>query len=140
MEYTNELEQKAVVSYGTGWSHRSGDDCPVNHYELGMQTDFENRCQDMAIRIAMLESEKYSDHKDIEVYKQLKSEMNKLEDKIDCRLDKCEHALHQQSIYNATNTGMVATLEHQVHELMRLTRRIIPNESVVPGWDDTTEA
>lgn len=40
----------------------------------------------------------------------------------------------QQAVHNATVGGAIATIKGQVDELMGMTRRVVPNPSVAPGW------
>lgn len=44
----------------------------------------------------------------------------------------------QQAVYNGTNTATIGCLQNQVAELLALTRRVVPNRSVCPGWGDVT--
>lgn len=85
-------------------------------------------------RIANLETEvklrdanTYTDQKLLEVY----SFVNR---KFDC----IEHELADQRVYNAVNTTTIGCIKNDVAELMALTKRVVPNGSICPGWDDVT--
>ena len=85
-------------------------------------------------RIANLETEvklrdanTYTDQKLLEVY----GFVNK---KFDC----IEHELADQRVYNAVNTTTIGCVKNDVAELMALTKRVVPNGSICPGWGDVT--
>ena len=85
-------------------------------------------------RIANLETEvklrdanTYTDQKLLEVY----SFVNR---KFDC----IEHELADQRVYNAVNTTTIGCIKNDVAELMALTKRVVPNGSICPGWGDVT--
>lgn len=85
-------------------------------------------------KIANLETEvklrdanTYTDQKLLEVY----SFVNR---KFDC----IEHELADQRVYNAVNTTTIGCVKNDVAELMALTKRVVPNGSICPGWGDVT--
>jgi hypothetical protein len=85
-------------------------------------------------RIANLETEvklrdanTYTDQKLLEVY----GFVNR---KFDC----IEHELADQRVYNAVNTATIGCVKNDVAELMALTKRVVPNGSICPGWGDVT--
>lgn len=66
------------------------------------------------------------------------SEMNKLRDYFDHRIGMVEHELCDQRVYNATNTAAISCIQGQIAQLASLTKVVIPNTSICPGWDTTT--
>jgi hypothetical protein len=85
-------------------------------------------------RIAALETEvklrdanTYTDQKLLEMYKY-----------VDGKFGIVEAQLCEQRVYNATNTAAIACVQGQVAELMALTKRVVPNGSICPGWGDVT--
>ena len=66
------------------------------------------------------------------------SEVGKLRDYMEHRFDKVEHEICDQKVYNATNTAAISCIQGQVAQLMSLTKLVIPNSSVCPGWGDVT--
>jgi hypothetical protein len=74
-------------------------------------------------KIAQLESEMYTDKR-----------VREAEDKINARIDGVNAQLSQQAVYNATNTAMLGGLQGQVAQLQSLTKMVVPNASVCPGW------
>lgn len=94
----------------------SEDHC-VNRYELGMQNEIAAKDN----KIALLESNIYTDQKIANVFERLNS-------KIEC----IEGQLAQQAVYNATNTGLISCLQSQVAQLQGLTKVVIPTTSICP--------
>ena len=95
----------------------------VNRYELGQES-----------KIAALETEvKLRDANTFTM-----GEMGKLRDYVDSRFSSVEAQLCEQRVYNATNTAALGCIQGQVAQLMSLTKLVVPNGSVCPGWGDVT--
>jgi hypothetical protein len=95
----------------------------VNRYEAQQQA-----------RIAELETEVKL--RDANFY--TLGEMGKLRDYVDGRFSRVEHELADQRVYNATNTAAISCIQGQIAELLSLTKRVVPNGSICPGWGDVT--
>ena len=67
-------------------------------------------------------------------------EMGKLRDYVDSRFSGIEAQICQQNVYNATNTATINCISGQVAQLMSLTKLIVPNSSICPGWGNVTVA
>lgn len=65
-------------------------------------------------------------------------EMSKLRDYVDNRFSAVEKEICEQHVYNATNTATIGCIANQVNQLMALTKIVIPNTSVCPGWGNVT--
>ena len=100
-----------------------GDNAPVNRYEATQSA-----------RIAELETEVKL--RDANFY--ALSEVGKLRDYMETRFDRVEHELCDQKVYNATNTAAIGCINSQVATLMSLTKLVVPNTSVCPGWGNVT--
>ena len=97
----------------------------VNRYEAGQ-----------AARIAELETEvKLRDANFYTV-----SEMGKLRDYVDGKFAKVEHELCDQRVINAQIIGNTTCMAGQIQQLYGLTKLIVPNGSICPGWGDVTVA
>lgn len=63
-------------------------------------------------------------------------------EKINARIDCCKAAQDgvnaQQLAYNATNSANLACLQNQVAQLQGMTKLVVPNSSVCPGWGAVT--
>ena len=68
------------------------------------------------------------------------SEMGKLREYVDNKFARVEHELCEQKVYNATLNSTVGGISGQVAALMNLTKLVIPNASICPGWGNVTVA
>lgn len=147
MEYENHYASKGVAGTGLGLGIAgtalglmagglngsglfNGNNCGgcsedhyVNRYELGLQQELAAKDS----KIGLLESNIYTDSKIADVYERLNTKIGVLEGQI------C-----QQNVYNATNTAALTCLQGQVAQLLSLTKIVVPNTSVCPGWGDVT--
>ena len=85
-------------------------------------------------RIAELETEVKL--RDANVYTM--TEMGKLRDYVDTRVGRLEHELCDQKVFNATQIATIGCIQNQVNQLMGLTKVVVPNSSICPGWTTTT--
>ena len=46
--------------------------------------------------------------------------------------------LAQQAVFNATINGTVSCMQGQIAQLQSLTKLVVPNTSVCPGWGNVT--
>lgn len=96
----------------------SSDEKPVSCYELGLVQ--EN---------AILKAQADVDKKLVDVYNSINNQVGALKD----RFNDFEK---QQLVYNGVNNAAVSVLQSQVAALMGLTKTVIPNSSVCPGWGE----
>lgn len=100
---------------------------PVNRYELGLTQEIATKDGEIAI----LKSERYTDEKLVEVYKDLNGQIQALKDS--------QNALAlQQATFNGTTTSAISCMNAQIAQLMSLTKLVVPNTSVCPGWGNVT--
>jgi hypothetical protein len=99
------------------------DNMPINRYEA-----------QQSARIAELETEVKL--RDANFY--TLGEMGKLRDYVDGRINGIEQELCQQRVYNATNTSALSCMQGQIAQLYSLTKLVVPNGSICPGWGDVT--
>ena len=105
--------------WGNGCNGGCSENTAVNRYEL-----------DQTSRIAKLrDSNIYTDSKLLELYKY-----------VDGKFGSIEHEICDQKVYNATNIATVNCIAGQVNQLYALTKLVIPNTSVCPGWGNVTVA
>ena len=112
-----------VGGLGNLFGPRSADDQPVTRYEANMMHEIAERDQ----KIALLEADKYTDQK-----------ISDFAEKVNLRFGVVEQQLSQQAVYNATNNGAIACLQNQVAQLQSMTKVVVPNASVMPGWGNVT--
>lgn len=99
------------------------ENMPVNRYEAAQSA-----------RIAELETEVKL--RDANTY--TLGEINKVRDYVDRRFERVECQLNQQAVYNATNTAALNCMQGQIAQIMSLTKLVVPNGSICPGWGDVT--
>lgn len=97
------------------------ENTPVNRYELDMAII--SSAKDS--KIALLEANIFTDQK-----------LNDLRNYTDGRFIRQDSINLEQAVYNATNTGAISCLKGQVDMLQSLTKVIVPNSSICPGWGE----
>lgn len=93
----------------------------INRYELGL----ENKIVNKDTEIALLKSNIYTDQKIADVYERLNTKIGVV-----------EAGINAQAVYNAANTATIGCIQGQVAQLFGLTKLVVPNTSVCPGWGD----
>ena len=120
---------------GNGWNGGWNGGCTpmgvcsesqlVNRYELGQ----ERKIAELQSAIALRDANTYGDQKLLEVYKYM-----------DGKFARVEHELCEQKVFNATQIGTISCIQGQIAQLQGLTKLVIPNGSVCPGWGNVTVA
>ena len=100
-----------------------GNNQYVNRYEMELENKIINRDSE----IALLKSNIYTDQKIADVYERLNAKIGGV-----------EAGLSAQAVYNATNTATINCIQGQVAQLYGLTKMVVPNTSVCPGWGNVT--
>ena len=95
----------------------------ITRYDANMMREL----QDKDRQIALLEADKYTDQK-----------LADFAEKVNARFTNVEAQLAQQAVWNATQTGLIGCLQGQVAQLQSLTKMVIPNGNVMPGWGNVT--
>lgn len=110
---------------GTGYNNNCGcsENMMVNRYELSQ----ENKIAKLETEVALRDANIFTDQKIAEVYERL-----------DGRIRGVEAGLNAQAVYNATNTATINCIQGQVAQLFGLTKLVVPNTSVCPGWGNVT--
>ena len=108
-----------------GWNNGAmcHENMPVNRYEAAQSA-----------RIAELETEVKL--RDANTY--TLGELNKVRDYVDRRFERVECSINQQAVYNATNNAALNCMQGQIAQLYSLTKLVVPNGSICPGWGDVT--
>lgn len=99
------------------------DNMAVNRYEAGMSA----RIAELETEVKLRDANTYTD-----------SKLNDLRNYVEHKFDRVEHELCDQRVYNAANTATLNCVSGQVAELLALTKRVVPNGSICPGWGDVT--
>ena len=106
-----------------GMANNCSDNQFINRYELEM----ENKIVAKDGEIALLKSNIYTDQKIAEVYERLNN-----------KIAGVEAAVNTQAVVNATMTGTISCMQGQIAQLQSLTKLVVPNSSVCPGWGNVT--
>lgn len=96
-------------------------DAPISRYEASMM-------QELAAKdgkIALLESNIYTDQKIADVYERLNG-------KIDRNREEQNAINLQQAVYNGVNTAAVECIKGQIAQLMGLTKLVVPAANICP--------
>lgn len=95
----------------------------MNRYEAAQAA----RIAELETAVKLRDANTYTDGKILDLYKYFDGKVSCLENQI------C-----QQNVYNATNNAAINCINGQIAQLMSLTKMVIPNSSICPGWTTTT--
>lgn len=112
----------------------SPDDMPVSRYDANMMIAIASKDSE----IALLKADKYTDQKIVEAYKDLNGQINALAMEVRHNKDCQEQVNREQAVYNGVNTATLQCLQGQVAQLFGLTKLVVPNTSICPGWASAT--
>lgn len=101
----------------------NADNTPVNRYEAAQAA----RIAELEGEVKLRDSSIYTDGKLLELYKY-----------VDGKLEGVNAAINQQAVYNATNTAQLTCMAGQIAQLMSLTKLVVPNSAICPGWGNVT--
>lgn len=96
---------------------------PVNRYEAAQAA----KIADLQTEIKLRDANFYT-----------LGEMGKLRDYVDGKFAKVEGELCNQRVVNAQIIGNTTCMAGQIQQLYGLTKLIVPNGSICPGWGDVT--
>ena len=108
---------------GTGTGCNCSNNQFINRYEM----ELENKIVSRDSEIALLKSNIYTDQKIADVYERL-----------NLKIAGVESAVNTQAVVNATMTGTIGCMQGQIAQLQSLTKLVVPNTSVCPGWGNVT--
>ena len=103
----------------------SPNEIPVTRYESALMA--ENA--ELKTEVKLRDSNIYTDSKILELYKY-----------VDNKFAEVEAQIRAQAVYNATNNAAINCINGQVAQLMALTKLVVPNSSICPGWGNVTVA
>lgn len=103
----------------------AAENMPISRYEADMMDNLSSKDSE----ISLLKSERYTDERLVDVYKDLQGQINAFKAE--------QNAVNMQQVaYNATNSATIACVQNQVNQLLSLTKLVVPNTSVCPGWGE----
>ena len=111
--------------FNNGCNNGCGDGAFVNRYEASQSA----RIAELETEVKLRDSNIYTDNKILSLYQY-----------VDGKIQNIEGQICQQNVYNATNTATINCMAGQIAQLMNLTKLVVPNSSVCPGWGEVTVA
>ena len=111
-----------------------GDNMPISRYEASMM----NQLSEKDSKISLLEADKYTDQKIVEAYKDLAGQISALSEKVQHNKDEQYGINLNQAVLNGTTGAAISCIQGQIAQLQGLTKVVVPNSSVCPGWGDVT--
>lgn len=107
----------------------NAENMAVNRYELRLNQEIAAKDAE----IGLLKADKYTDMKISDTYAVLEKRIREVED--------AQNKMNlEQAVYNGTNTAAMSCMQSQIAQLMALTKLVVPNGSVCPGWGNVTVA
>lgn len=116
-----------LQALGGGFGNILGGGGGCDHGYSRYDAEKDSRIAALETEVKLRDANTYTDQKLLDVYKY-----------VDGKFGIVEAQLCEQRVYNATNTAAIACVQGQVAELMALTKRVVPNGSICPGWGDVT--
>jgi hypothetical protein len=148
MEYENKYASKGVAGTGLGLGIAGtalglmagglngtglfngincNSGCSADHFVNRYEAEQSARIAELETEVKLRDSNIYTDSKILDLYKY-----------VDGKFAGVEAQICQQNVYNATNTATISCIQGQIAQLASLTKLVIPNGSVCPGWGDVT--
>lgn len=112
-----------VFSGMGGCNNACGGNAYASRYEMGL----EQKISSLESAIALRDANIYNDAKLLDMYKY-----------IDGKLEGINARIAEQAVFNATTTATIGCIANQVNALLGLTKLVVPNTSVCPGWGNVT--
>ena len=147
MDYENKFASKGVAGTGLGlgiagtalgllagnnglgglFNNNCNNGCNENNLVNRYEASQSARIAELETEVKLRDSNIYTDNKILSLYQY-----------IDGKVSNIENQICQQNVYNATNTATINCMSGQIAQLMSLTKLVIPNGSVCPGWGNVT--
>lgn len=114
---------------GGGWNTWNaqqaccGESAFVNRYEAQQQA----RISELETEVKLRDANTYT-----------LGEVGKLRDYMENRFDRVEHEICDQKVFNATQIGTISCIQNQIAQLYGLTKLVVPNSAICPGWGNVT--
>ena len=100
-----------------------GDSAFVNRYEAQQQA----RISELETEVKLRDANTYT-----------LGEVGKLRDYMEHRFERVEHEICDQKVFNATQIGTISCIQNQIAQLYGLTKLVVPNSAICPGWGNVT--
>lgn len=117
-----------------GWGMTPAAMCsentPVTRYTLDQQKTISEK----NMEIAYWRGQDETNRKISDSYSKLENRLIGLAAEVRANKDEQVAINMQQAVYNGTTTATIGCIQNQVNQLLGLTKLVVPNASVCPGW------
>lgn len=126
-----------------GWGNRcgcggNGADGAISRYEAGMMNELAGKDSKIALLEAQIYTDQQTDKKVGEAIAFVRGEMKELANELR-GFEKEQCAVNrEQAVYNGVNTATIQCMQGQIQTLLGITKVVIPNSSICPGWGNVT--
>ena len=117
---------------GMGGNAVCSESTMVNRYELNMTQQMAQK--DMEISYWRGQDE--TNRKISDAYANLETQINNLAREVRCNKDEQNGINLNQAVFNGTSTAAMNCMQGQIAQLFSLTKLVVPNSSVCPGYGD----
>ena len=100
-----------------------GHNAPVNRYEMELQQKIAAKDSEIALRDSTI----FTDGKLLDLYRY-----------VDGKLEAVNARLSEQAVFNAASTAAQNCMAAQINQLFGLTKLVVPNSSICPGYGNVT--
>lgn len=119
----------SILNGGLGFWN--GNNNNGSHFVTKDELDYVQTISSRDSEIALLKANAESEKKMIDIYERVMTRVNQNQrDQADWNA--------AQAVFNATSNSAIAVLQNQIGVLNGLTKTVIPNGSVCPGWGNVT--
>lgn len=115
-----------------------GQDATISRFEATMMNELAGKDSKIALLEAQIYTDQQTDKKVGEAIAFVRGEMKELAAEVRANKDAQCAINQQQAVYNGVNTATIECIKGQVAQLMGLTKLVVPNGSVCPGWGNVT--
>ena len=124
----------SALSKGCHSGNAQPSDSAPSRYDLALVQQIANK--DM--EIAYWRGQDETNNKISASYANLESQINALAKEVRANKDEQNGVNLQQAVYNGANTAAVSCMQSQIAQLYGLTKLVVPNTAVCPGWGNVT--
>jgi hypothetical protein len=116
----------------------NGADAPISRYEANMMNEMAGKDSKIALLEAQIYTDQQTDKKVGEAIAFVRSEVKELAAEVRA-FEKEQAAINrEQAVFNGVATSTTQCIKGQVDQLYTLTKLVVPNTAVCPGWGNVT--
>lgn len=113
-------------------------DAPISRYEASMMNEMAGKDSKIALLEAQIYTDQQTDKKVGEAIAFVRSEVKELAAEVRA-FEKEQAAINrEQAVFNGVATSTTQCIKGQVDQLYTLTKLVVPNTAVCPGWGNVT--